>query len=113
MLPSSNSLRNQIGADGARSLIRQTMGVQYTAWEYEQKGIVATLEVAAVTLLYSFRTNGWNSLGFRKFDRVATIHSTGPSCTAAANSRPKLASVDYVGLGGAETAGTRSGPIRG
>lgn len=39
----------QIGADGANSAVRNAMGVQYLAWNYDQMGVVATVYLAEVS----------------------------------------------------------------
>lgn len=36
-----------IGADGAKSVVRNSLGVDYTGWEYGQKGVVAVVQVQA------------------------------------------------------------------
>lgn len=38
----------QIGADGFRSLVRQTTQVHSLQWEYENMGVVATLRLSEV-----------------------------------------------------------------
>merc|ERR1719195_1911492 len=38
-----------VGADGFRSLVRESIGSQYTAWDYHQMGLVATLELDPAT----------------------------------------------------------------
>jgi len=38
-----------IGADGFRSLVRQSISSEYVSWEYQQMGLVATLDVETQT----------------------------------------------------------------
>nr|XP_032521539.1 ubiquinone biosynthesis monooxygenase COQ6, mitochondrial [Danaus plexippus plexippus] len=38
-----------IGADGAKSAVREAMGVQYLSWNYDQMGVVATVRLAEST----------------------------------------------------------------
>jgi len=40
----------QIGADGIKSLVRQTANIHTVQWEYNQLAIVATLTVAEVSV---------------------------------------------------------------
>lgn len=35
-----------LGTDGARSQVRQAMNVQYISWDYDSRGIVATVKVS-------------------------------------------------------------------
>ncbi|KAK6755132.1 hypothetical protein RB195_013860 [Necator americanus] len=53
-----------IGADGARSKIRQAMNVDYTAFNYDQCGVVATLVV---------ETPGENDVAWQRFCRTGPI----------------------------------------
>lgn len=39
----------QIGADGANSQVRKTIGCQYLSWSYDQMAIVGTVEVEDVS----------------------------------------------------------------
>jgi len=41
----------QIGADGLKSLVRQTANIHTVQWEYNQLAVVATLTVAEVCIL--------------------------------------------------------------
>lgn len=38
-----------LGTDGAGSQVRKAMGVHYISWEYDQRGIVATVKIAGST----------------------------------------------------------------
>ncbi|KAK6026311.1 ubiquinone biosynthesis hydroxylase, UbiH/UbiF/VisC/COQ6 family, partial [Ostertagia ostertagi] len=53
-----------IGADGANSKVRQSMGVNYTAFKYNQSGVVATLVVEA---------SGQNDVAWQRFCRAGPI----------------------------------------
>ncbi|EPB69375.1 ubiquinone biosynthesis monooxygenase COQ6 [Ancylostoma ceylanicum] len=53
-----------IGADGARSRIRQSMNVDYTSFNYHQSGVVATLVV---------ETPGENDVAWQRFCRAGPI----------------------------------------
>ncbi|KAK5969408.1 Ubiquinone biosynthesis monooxygenase coq-6 [Trichostrongylus colubriformis] len=53
-----------IGADGAKSKVRQSMGVNFTAFNYNQSGVVATLVVEAC---------GENDVAWQRFCRAGPI----------------------------------------
>ncbi|VDL81689.1 unnamed protein product [Nippostrongylus brasiliensis] len=53
-----------IGADGAGSKVRQSMGVDYTSFNYDQCGVVATLMI---------ETSGKNDIAWQRFCRNGPI----------------------------------------
>ncbi len=40
----------KIGADGAKSMVRKAAGIKTIAWNYNQMGVVATVELSEVKI---------------------------------------------------------------